>query len=103
GIAKEHAFAPDDGARAILGAAAKTGYAMSRVIGLQGGADGADYRVYPDRRWLNPINNMHSRWPNAATDLSFLARQGDYRALSARIWFSTNYYSISPGMVSMTP
>jgi hypothetical protein len=44
-----------------------------------------------------------TRWPNSATDLSFLARKGDYRALDARLWFFTDYYSISPGMVSMTP
>ena len=76
---------------------------MSRVIGLEGGVDGADYRVYPDRKWLNPVNNMNSRWPNSAADLSFLVRGTGYRGLDARIWFFTDYYSISPGMVSMTP
>jgi hypothetical protein len=103
GIAADRPFTPDDKTRAILNDAATTGYKMSRVIGLKSGTDGADYRVYPDRKWLNPVNNMQSRWPKSATDLSFLARQGDYRALAARIWFFTDYYSISPGMVSMTP
>jgi hypothetical protein len=103
GISTDRPFQPDDHARAILNEAASTGYKMSRVIGLQSGAGGLDYRVYADRKWLNPVNNMQSRWPNSATDLSFLTRHGDYRALAARIWFFTDYYSISPGMVSMTP
>ncbi|MCB1674929.1 MAG: DUF1254 domain-containing protein, partial [Halioglobus sp.] len=50
-----------------------------------------------------PINNMQSRWPDAAIDLTFTAREGGYRDLDARAWFFTDYYSISPGMVSMTP
>jgi hypothetical protein len=103
GIATDRPFKPDDRTRAILDAAAKTAYKMSRVIGLEDGISGADYRVYADRKWLNPINNMKSRWPNSAVDLSFLAREGGYRALDARVWFFTDYYSISPGMVSMTP
>ena len=103
GIAADRPFQPDDRTRAILEAAAKTAYKMTRIIGLEDGANGLDYRVYVDRRWLNPINNMKSRWPKSATDLSFVARNGGYRALDARLWFFTDYYSISPGMVSMTP
>lgn len=103
GISADRPFTPDGRTHAILDAAADTAYKMSRVIGLASGTDGVDYRVYADRKWLNPVNNMHSRWPNSATDLGFLARAGDYRALAARIWFFTDYYSISPGMVSMTP
>lgn len=103
GISEGHPFKPDDKTRAILNHAAKTGYKMTRVIGLEGRVGGADYRVYSDRKWLNPVNNMHSRWPKSATDLSFQARKGGYRALDARAWFFTDYYSISPGMVSMTP
>ncbi len=103
GIAPDRPFKPDDRTRGILDAAARTAYKMSRVIGLESGVDGADFRVYADRKWLNPVNNMRSRWPNPAVDLSFLKTGGDYRALAARVWFFTNYYSISPGMVSMTP
>lgn len=103
GIATDRPFKPDDKTRAILNAAAKTAYKMTRAIGLQGGVSGADYRVYADRKWLNPVNNMKSRWPESVTDLSFVAREGGYRALDARTWFFTDYYSISPGMVSMTP
>jgi hypothetical protein len=103
GIAKDRPLQPDDKARAILDAAAKTAYKTSRVIGLESAIAGLDYLVYADRKWLNPVNNMKSRWPNSAVDLSFLTRQGSYRQLDARDWFFTDYYSISPGMVSMTP
>ncbi len=103
GISKERPFKPDDKTRGILDAAAKTGYKMSRVIGLQDGVGDANFRVYPDRKWLNPVNNMNSRWPKSATDLSFAQRGSGARALDARTWFFTDYYSISPGMVSMTP
>jgi hypothetical protein len=103
GVSANRPFEADSKTRAVLDAAAKTGYKMSRVIGLQGGVSGADFRVYADRKWLNPINNMKSRWPKSATDLSFVTRQGGYTALDARMWFFTDYYSISPGMVSMTP
>ena len=103
GIATDRAFNLDDKTRAILDAAAKTAYKTSRVIGFEGEINNADLRVYADRKWLNPINNLNSRWPKSATDLSFRARTGGYRALDARTWFFTDYYSISPGMVSMTP
>jgi hypothetical protein len=103
GIAKDKPFKPDEKTRAILDAAAKTAYKMTRVIGLEGGVSGMDFRVYADRKWLNPVNNMKSRWPNSATDLAFTARGTGARALDARMWFFTDYYSISPGMVSMTP
>jgi hypothetical protein len=103
GVSAERPFKPDDKTRAILDAAAKVGYKTSRVIGLGSGTNGNDFHVYPDRKWLNPVNNMKSRWPKSATDLSFVARQGDFTALDARTWFFTDYYSISPGMVSMTP
>jgi hypothetical protein len=103
GIAKDRPFAPDARTRAILDAAAKTAYKTSRVIGFEGGINNVDFRVYRDRQWLNPINNLTSRWPNAAVDLSWLVKGGGYRELDGRAWFFTDYYSISPGMVSMTP
>jgi hypothetical protein len=104
GIVAGRPFTPDAATRAILDAAAKTGYKMSRVIGFEPGLGGADLRVYKDRQWLNPINNLTGRWPNTPLDLAFMSR-GDpaFRSLDASAWFSTNYYSISPGMVSMTP
>ncbi|QBR01520.1 DUF1254 domain-containing protein [Paraburkholderia pallida] len=100
GIAKGVPFQPDAATKKILADAAKTGYKTSRVIGLK--AD-KSLRVYADRQWVNPVNNMTSRWPNAVNDLGFTSNKGGYRDIDGRIWFFTDYYSISPGMVSMTP
>jgi hypothetical protein len=103
GIVKGQPFAPDARTRQILDDAAATAYKTSRVLGLQEASGNIDYRVYADRRWVNPVNNKGSRWPNSFADLGFTARAGGFRALDARAWFFTDYYSISPGMVSMTP
>ncbi|SDT19702.1 Uncharacterized conserved protein [Pseudomonas sp. Z003-0.4C(8344-21)] len=103
GIAANQPFAPEARSRELLDAAAKTGYKTSRAIGFQPGVGKADFHVYKDRKWLNPVNNLTSRWPDSPLDLTFQAKQGDYRHLDVRTWFFTDYYSISPGMVSMTP
>ncbi|MGK9200625.1 DUF1254 domain-containing protein [Sinorhizobium meliloti] len=104
GIVQGKPFEPDEPTRAILDAAAKTGYQMSRVIGFQSKLGDADLRVFDDRKWLNPINNLSGRFPDAPVDLSFNT-QGEVpvRAIDARAWMFTDYYSLSPGMVSMTP
>lgn len=103
GIAAGRDFAPDERTRTILDAAAKTGYKTSRVIGFEPRLNNVDFRVYEDRKWLNPVNNLTAHWPNSPLDLGFSAHGGDYRELDARAWFFTDYFSISPGMVSMTP
>jgi len=103
GIVKGKPFAPDDKTRAILDKAAKTGYKMSRVIGFEDTLHGASLRVYPDRHWVNPIDNVGPHDAGNTNDLAFLNVAGNYRDLDARDWFFTNYYSISPGMVSKIP
>jgi hypothetical protein len=104
GIVAGKPFEPDDATRAILDKAARTGYKMSRVIGFEPGLAGADFRVYNDRKWLNPVNNLSGHFPNTPLDLGFKARSDPgFRELDARDWFFTDYYSISPGMTSMTP
>ncbi|WP_069096228.1 DUF1214 domain-containing protein [Methyloligella halotolerans] len=104
GIVFDLPFDPDERTRTILEAAAKTGYKTSRVLGFTPGMKGVNFHVYEDRRWLNPVNNVTAHWPNTPLDLTFKAT-GDagFRELDARAWFFTDYYSISPGMVSMTP
>ena len=96
-------FKPDDSARAILNAAAKTGYKMSRVIGRMSEVNGRDYRVWKDRQWINPVNNMTEPGAEKTMDLSFRNRKAGFTELEPRIWFFTDYYSISPGMVSQIP
>jgi hypothetical protein len=103
GIVKGKPFEPDTRTKKIFSDAAMTAYKTSRVLGLQEASGNVNFRVYKDRRWVNPINNLGSRWPDSLVDLGFTARTGGFRALDARTWFFTDYYSISPGMVSMTP
>jgi len=96
GIERGKPFQPDAATRRILDRAAQTGYKMSRVIGFESTVGGVDFRIYPDRQWLNP---MATGYP---FDLAWTRNPSGYRALDARIWFFTDYYSISPGMVSQT-
>jgi len=103
GIVKGQPFTPDAKARTILDRAAKTAYKMSRVIGFEEIVGGRSYRVYPDRHWINPIADGTPANPSGPMDLGWRRTAGAYLDLDARIWFFTDYYSISPGMISQTP
>ena len=103
GIVKGQPFTPDEKTRTILDHAAKTAYRMSRVIGFEEIVGGRSYRVYPDRHWINPIADGTPANPSGPMDLGWRRTAGAYLDLDARIWFFTDYYSISPGMISQTP
>jgi hypothetical protein len=103
GIVKGQPFKPDAKTRAIFDRAAKTAYKMSRVIGFQEAVGGRDFRVYPDRRWVNPIADGTPANPGGPLDLNWRRKAEGYLDLDLRIWFFTDYYSISPGMISQTP
>jgi hypothetical protein len=103
GIVKGQPFTPDAATRAILDKAAKTAYRTSRVIGFEDIVSGRNFRVYPDRYWLNPIADGTPSNPSGPFDLSWKRTAGNYLDLDTRIWFFTDYYSISPGMSSQTP
>ena len=104
GIVKGQPFTPDASTRKILDDAAKTGYKMSRVIGFRSEVSGRSFVVYPDRHWLNPLADATPSNPNGAfKDLAWRRLAGGYLDVDARIWFFTDYYSISPGMVSQIP
>ena len=103
GIIKGQPFNPDAHTRVILDRAAKTAYKMSRVVGFQETVSGRSFRVYPDRRWLNPMADATPDNPMGSfDDYGFRRTAGGYLDLDMRIWFFTNYYSISPGMASQT-
>jgi hypothetical protein len=76
---------------------------MSRVIGFQEVVSGVSFIVYPDRRWLNPFANREANDPLSNLDLSWTDTVHGDLDLDARIWFFTDYYSVSPGMLSRTP
>jgi hypothetical protein len=103
GIVKGQPFTPDPHAREILDQAAKTAYKMSRVIGFEEVVGGLSYMVYPDRHWTNPFADGTPAKPSGDFNLAWINTAGNYLALDARINFFTNYYSISPGMLSYTP
>ena len=103
GIIKGQQFKPDAYNREILDRAAKTGYKMSRVVAFQESLNGGSLRMYSDRQWINPIDNITPPGPSNSMDLSWKNIAGGYLSLEARIWFFSNYYSISPGMLSKIP
>jgi hypothetical protein len=103
GIAKGRPFAPDAKTRAILDHAAKTASKMSRVIGFEEEVAGRSLRIYPDRRWINPMADASPENLAGPFDLGWRRVSGGFLDLDARIWFFTNYYSVTPGMLSQTP
>jgi hypothetical protein len=64
---------------------------------------GHSFRVYPDRRWLNPVADGTPDNPGGPFDLAWRRKADGCLDLDTRIWFFTDYYSISPGMLSQTP
>jgi hypothetical protein len=103
GIVKGQPFTPDANTRTILDCAARTAYKMGRVIGFEEKVSGKSYRMYSDRRWLNPFADGTPANPTGTLNLAWENVAGGYLDLDARIWMFTDYYSISPGMVSQNP
>jgi hypothetical protein len=105
GIVKGQPFNPDAKTRTILDRAAKTGYKMSRAVGFDTTVAGRSFLIYPDRKcWLNPLADATPDNPGGPfSSLAWTRRDGGYTDLETRIWFFTNYYSISPGMISQIP
>ena len=103
GIIKGQPFSPDENTRAIFDRAAKTAYKMSRVIGFQESNAAGSLKIHPDRQWINPLDNIAPPGPLKSLDLSWKNTVGNHLDLDARIWFFTNYYSVSPGMLSKIP
>jgi hypothetical protein len=104
GIVKGEPFLPDERARGILDRAAKSAYQMSRVIAFDDVVSGRSFRLYPDRRWVNPMADATPSNPSAAFDLSWRrVDRGGALDVDCRPWFFSNYYSVSPGMMSQIP
>ncbi len=103
GIVKGQPFTPDAHTRKILDQAAKTAYKTSRVLGFEQVVGGRSYQIYPDRHWSNPFADGTRAKPSGPLNLAWVNTAGEYLALDARINFFTNYYSVSPGMLSIVP
>lgn len=77
---------------------------MSRVIAFDELVSGRSFRVYPDRRWLNPMADATAENPSGKLDLSWRrVDRGGALDVDCRPWFFSNYYSVSPGMLSQIP
>ena len=103
GIVRGKPFNPDAHTREILDRAAKTAYKMSRIIGFKEEVSGRSLRIYPDRRWINPMADATPENVGGPLDLNWCRTAEGYLDLDMRIWFFTDYYSVSPGMLSQTP
>jgi hypothetical protein len=103
GIVKGEPFNPDAHTREILDRGAKTAYKMSRVVGFDEVVSGRSFRVYRDRRWVDSVADGTPENPCGPFDLEWRRKDGGYLDLDTRIWFFTDYHSISPGMLSQTP
>lgn len=102
GIIQGKPFAPSPSARTILNYGANVGYKMSRVVGLSETVEGRSLLVWPDRHWTNPINTAAEPGPEKSIDFHWVDREHGYTDIARRVWMFTDYYSISPGMVSLT-
>ena len=96
-------FEPSDEDKANLDKAANIAYKMSRAVAFSGEVGSMNFEVWNDRQWVNPFNNAENPTPEKPLDLSWRSIEHRYTALDPRVWMFTNYYSLSPGMVSQTP
>jgi hypothetical protein len=104
GIVKGEPFQPDERTRGILDRAAKSAYKMSRVNAFDEVVSGRSLRLYPDRRWINPMADATADNPSGKLDLSWRrVDRGGALDVNCRPWFFSNYYAVSPGMLSQIP
>jgi hypothetical protein len=104
GIMKGQPFQPDARTRGILDQAAKSAYKMCRAIAFDEVVSGRSLRMYPNRRWINPMSDATAANPSGKLDLSWRRLdRGGALDVDCRPWFFSNYYSISPGMLSQIP
>jgi len=87
--------------RGILERAAQSAYKMSRVLAFDEVVSGRSLRLYSDRRWVNPMADATAEKPSGNLDLSWRRADRDGALdVDLRPWFFSNYYSVSPGMLS---
>jgi hypothetical protein len=102
GIIKGQPFEPDEHTKAILDSAAKTAFKMSKVLAFNVILANSAARIYQDRQWATPILGGYAP-SGPELNLEFLWRGGSFRDLNSRAAYFTNYYAISPGMISKVP
>ena len=58
---------------------------MSRVVGFEETFNGNSLRMYADRHWINPLDNMTPPTPFTTMDLSWMNVAEGYLDLDARM------------------
>ncbi|SEI48848.1 Uncharacterized conserved protein [Paraburkholderia diazotrophica] len=96
GIVKGQPFKPDAHTRAILDAAAKTAFKMSRSMIYDELAQRPGGLIYSDRRYVTPARHF-------AYDWEWMDKAGKFRDLDARSGVYSIAYATSPAMASVTP
>ena len=102
GIVKGKPFVPDEHAKSILDAAAKTAFKMSKVVAFNDIMTKPAAHIYQDRQWTTPLLGGYAQ-SGPELSIEFLWRDGTFRDLDSRISYFANYYAISPGMISKVP
>ena len=102
GIVKGQPFQPDEHTKAILDNAAKTAFKMSKVLAFSVIFANPATRIYQDRQWRTPLLGGYAE-SGPELNLEFLWHGGSFRDLDSRVAYFTNYYAISPSMISKIP
>jgi hypothetical protein len=96
GIVKGQPFKPDAHARAILDAAARTAFKMSRSMIYDELAKRPGGLIYSDRQYVTPTRNF-------VTDWEWMDKAGRFLDLDARSAAYSIIYATSPAMGSVVP
>lgn len=93
GIIKGQMFHPDAHTRAILDAAAKTAFKMSRILMYANMETRPGALIYADRHYVDPNRS-------GADDYNWLDKSGTFRDLDTRTGLYSIVYATSPFMMS---
>jgi hypothetical protein len=102
GIVKDKPFEPGAHAKALLDSAAKTAFKMSKVLAFNVILTNPAAHIYPDRQWVTALLGGYAPG-GPELSIEFLWRDGSFRDLDSRVSYFTNYYAVSPGMISKIP
>jgi hypothetical protein len=102
GIIKGQPFEPGEHTKAILDNAAKTAFRMSKVLAFDVILAKPAAHIYQDRQWTTAILGGYAEG-EPELSIEFVWRGGSFRDLDSRAAYFTNYYAVSPGMISKIP
>jgi len=102
GIRRGHPFAPTDRQRDLLDLAAKTAWRMAK--GIAADFDEGDNALWwSDRRWIAHARTITDDFYRTLIDERFCDRDTGHTDIDAKAHMFINHFSISTGMMSVTP